>query len=206
MHVSTLAAFATALAIVVAIPGPGILAVVSCAMARGLKDALGLVGGMLLGDLTYFALAVFGMASLARSMGEVFIAVKILGAAYLIWLGLNLWRQRAARHAAPAAGPSPARGVGRSVLGGLAVTLGNPKAIAFYAGLLPTFIDLGRLAWADAVGMAVIVVIVVAGIGATYAVAAAGGRRFFVEPRRLTWMNRAAGTMMIGAGVSVAVK
>ena len=206
MHASTLIAFATALAIVVAIPGPGILAVISCAMARGLRDALGLVGGMLLGDLIYFTLAVLGMASLARSMGEVFIAVKILGAAYLVWLGLNLWRQRAARHVAPTEGASPARGVGRSMLGGLAVTLGNPKAIAFYAGLLPTFIDLERLAWADAAGMAVIVVVVVAAIGAAYAVAAAGGRRFFVQPTRLAWMNRAAGTMMIGAGVSVAVK
>ncbi len=206
MHASTLIAFGTALAIVVAIPGPGILAVISCAMARGLRDALGLVGGMLLGDLTYFALAVFGMASMARSMGEVFIAVKILGAAYLVWLGVNLWRQRSTRVAVAETGATPARGVGRSIVGGLAVTLANPKAIAFYAGLLPTFIDLERLAWADAVGMAVIVVLVVTGIGASYAIAAAGGRRFFVQPSRLTWMNRAAGTMMIGAGVSVAVK
>lgn len=205
MHVSTLLAFATALAITVAIPGPGILAVVSCAMGRGLRDALGLVGGMIVGDLIFFSGAVFGMAALARSLGTVFVAVKLAGAVYLIWLGVGLWRQRAAAQAVAHA-PAAPRGVGRSMLGGAAVTLSNPKAIAFYAGLLPTFIDLERLAVVDALAMTGIVVLVVGGISATYAVAVAGSRKFLVHPRRLTVVNRTAGTMMIGAGVSVAVR
>ena len=63
MHPTVLAAFAVALAIAVALPGPGIFAVVSCALARGLRAALALIGGIILGDLIYFTLAVLGMAA-----------------------------------------------------------------------------------------------------------------------------------------------
>jgi threonine/homoserine/homoserine lactone efflux protein len=100
MHAPVLIAFAAALAVAVALPGPGIFAVVSCALGRGLRDALALIAGIVVGDLIYFAFAVLGMAALARSMGELFAVVKLAGAAYLIWLGVKLWRPR------PSTGPT----------------------------------------------------------------------------------------------------
>lgn len=203
MHLSVLAAFTVALAIAVALPGPGIFAVVSCAIGRGLREALAMIGGIILGDLIYFYLAVLGMAALARSMGELFIAVKLAGAAYLIWLGCRLWRQKPA--AATAATPVT-RGLGRSLLGGFMVTIGNPKTIGFYAGLLPTFVDLEKLSAADALVMGAIVILTVGLIPAGYAFAAAGSRRFFDSPAGMKLMNRTAGTMMIGAGVTVATQ
>lgn len=205
MHASVLAAFAVALAIAVALPGPGIFAVVSCALGRGLKDALALIGGIILGDLIYFYLAVLGLAALARSMGELFIAVKLAGAAYLVWLGIKLWREKpVAAELAP--GESRGGGYGRSLLGGFLVTIGNPKTIAFYAGLLPTFIDLEKISYADAAAMGGIVILTVGLIPAAYAVAAAASRRFFRNPARLRFLNRTAGTMLIGSGVTVAVR
>lgn len=206
MHLSMLLAFATALAIAVALPGPGIFAVVSCAIGRGLREALALIAGIVVGDLIYFTCAVLGMAALARSMGELFLFVKLAGAAYLIWLGVRLWWQRPVSVDTGESGLIPRRGFWRGALGGLAVTLSNPKAIAFYAGLLPTFIDLENLSAAEALTMGAIVVLVVALIPAAYAVAAAGSRRFLTHPGRVRLMNRAAGTMMIGAGVSVAAR
>jgi threonine/homoserine/homoserine lactone efflux protein len=206
MHPSILAAFALALAIAVALPGPGIFAVVSCALGRGLRDALALIGGLIVGDLIYFYLAVLGMAALARSMGEFFIVVKFAGAAYLIWLGVKLWREKPADPAAvdrPEAAPRDYR---RSLLAGFMVTISNPKTIAFYAGLLPTFIDLEKLSAADAAAMGVIVILIVGLIPAAYAVAAAGSRRFFHSPARMRLMNRTAGTMLIGSGVTVAAQ
>ena len=86
------------------------------------------------------------------------------------------------------------------------VTLGNPKAIGFYAGLLPTFINLGQLSVSEAVTMGGLVVLMVGGIPAIYAYAAASSRRFFHRPARLKVLQRTAGTLMIGAGVTVAVK
>jgi threonine/homoserine/homoserine lactone efflux protein len=206
MHLSVLLAFAAALAIAVAIPGPGILAVVSCALGRGLREALALIMGVIIGDLVYFTLAVLGMAALARSMGEFFIVIKLAGAAYLIWLGIKLWRQAPTALSSPGTAVTPPLGFRRSMLGGLIVTLGNPKSIAFYAGLLPTFVDLQKLSAGDALAMSLIVVLVVGAIPAAYAAVAAGSRRFLNQPSRLRIINRAAGTMMIGTGVAVATQ
>ena len=206
MHVSVLLAFAAALAIAVAIPGPGIFAVVSCALARGFREALALIVGVIIGDLLYFTLAVLGMAALARSMGGFFLIIKLAGAAYLVWLGLKLWRQPPVALSANG-GISPGRrGLRRSLLGGLMVTISNPKAIAFYAGLLPTFVDLAKLSAGEALAMGGIVVVIVGAIPAAYAFAAAGSRRLLNQPDRLKIMNRTAGTMMIGTGVAVVAR
>ena len=205
MQVHVFAVFAVALAITVATPGPGILAVVSCSLGRGLRDAFSLICGIILGDLTYFILAVAGMAALAHSMGSLFLVVKLAGAAYLMWLGFKLWGAKS-RVAVADSSTSSSLGFKRSFAGGLTLTLSNPKAIAFYAGLLPTVVDLGKLSRGDAVVMALIVVGAVGGITALYALAASRARGFFNRASRMKAMNRTAGTMMIGAGVAVAIR
>jgi threonine/homoserine/homoserine lactone efflux protein len=204
MNLTILLAFTVALAVAVAIPGPGIFAVVSCALGRGFREALALITGMILGDLLYFAFAVFGMAALARSMGGFFVIIKLAGAVYLIWLGVKLWRQAPLPMTENGNPPAPPRGFGRSLLGGLIVTLSNPKTIAFYAGLLPTFVDLEKLSAGDALAMGGIVVLTVGLIPAAYAMVASASRRFLARPSRLKFMNRTAGTMMIGTGLAVA--
>jgi len=206
MHVSVLLAFAAALAVAVAIPGPGIFAVVSCALGRGFREALALIVGIIIGDLFYFTLAVLGLAALARSLGGFFLVIKLAGAAYLVWLGLKLWRQPPVVMSLAGETGVPPLGFRRSLLGGLMVTIGNPKTIAFYAGLLPTFVDLERLSAGEALAMGAIVVLIVGTIPATYAFAAAASRRFFSRPDRLRIMNRTAGTMLIGTGVTVVAR
>ncbi|HVJ44570.1 MAG TPA: LysE family translocator [Dongiaceae bacterium] len=219
MDVKSLVVFAVALGIAAGIPGPGVLAVVSCAIGRGLKAALMMTGGLVIGDLVYFTAAILGMAALAHSMGELFFIVKLAGAAYLIWLGIKLWRAKGDLAPVPTRAPADggqddhgaaARRMPRSHLGnllaGLGVTLGNPKTIAFYAGLLPTFIDLQHLTLPTALAMAGIVVLLVGGIIAAYALVAAQARGFLGNRRYLRIVNRTAGTMMIGAGVTVATQ
>jgi threonine/homoserine/homoserine lactone efflux protein len=159
-----------------------------------------------IGDLIYFTLAVLGLAALAHTMGEFFIVVKLAGAGYLIWLGVKLWRQPPLTMGPTRDETAPQRGFTRSLLGGLMVTIGNPKAIGFYAGLLPTLINLAQLSVSEAVVMGGIVVLTVGGIPSLYACAAAGSRRFFNRPSRMQALQRTAGTMMIGAGVTVAVR
>lgn len=198
--------FAIALSIAVATPGPGIFAVTSCAIGRGFRDAVALTCGIVVGDLIFFLLAALGMTALAHSMGDLFLYVKFAGAAYLVWLGVKLWRARV--ETAPDGRPLPARqrGFWRNALAGTALTLGNPKTIAFYAGLLPTFVDLEHLTAGDAALMMLIMLPVVGGIPTAYAYAAARARRFLNNPRRVRLMNRTAGTMMIGSGIAVAAR
>lgn len=212
MDVKSLLVFSLALAIAAGIPGPGILAVVSCAIGRGLRAALAMTCGLVIGDLVYFTLAILGMAALAHTMGELFLVVKLAGAAYLIWLGVKLWRTRLdiiGSEQRPDGGLAAAparRGFFGNLLAGLGVTLGNPKTMAFYAGLLPTFIDLQRLTLPNAVAMAGIVILLVGDIVGIYAIAAARARTFLGNRRYLRLVNRTAGTMMIGAGVAVATQ
>lgn len=205
MQIHIFAVFTVALAIAVATPGPGMLAVVSCSLGRGLRDALSLICGIILGDLTYFILAVAGMAALAHSMGDLFLIVKLAGAVYLMWLGFKLWRTKSSVTLNDST-TSPNLGFKRSFVGGLTLTLSNPKTIAFYAGLLPTVINLDNLSRSDAGVMGIIVVFVVGGISVLYALAASRARRFFNRANRMKAMNRTAGTMMIGAGVAVATR
>lgn len=195
--------FALALAVAVATPGPGILAVASCAIGRGFRAAFGFTMGIVAGDVIFFLLSVFGLAALAAAMGEFFLLVKILGGAYLVWLGIKLWRTQP-QVAELRDRPEAERGFLRNALAGAAVTLSNPKAIGFYAGLLPTIVDIGRLRAVDIAIMTGIVMVVVALIPLAYAAAAARARGFLASERRLRAVNRTAGTTMIGVGVSVA--
>lgn len=207
MHGSLLLTFSIALAIAVALPGPGIFAVVSCAIGNGFRHALALTAGIVFGDVIFFTLAVLGMAALARSLGDLFFIVKLAGAAYLIWLGFKLWRAKAPSSVDTAdANAMPPRGYREDFVAGFLVTISNPKSIGFYAGLLPTFVDLERLTLINGLSMGVIVVLVVGLIPAAYAYAAARSRRFFQSPRSMKVLNRTAGTMMIGSGVAVATQ
>jgi threonine/homoserine/homoserine lactone efflux protein len=203
MQVHVFAVFTLALMIAVATPGPGIFAIVSCALSRGFRDAVAMTCGMVIGDLIYFSLAVLGMAALAHSMGDFFLIVKLVGAAYLVWLGLKLWRAKVEVAVTDPALPST-HGFGRNLVAGLTVMLSNPKAIAFYAGLLPAVVKLDQLSLGDTLVMGLIVIGVVGGIPTLYALAASRTRRFLGSSRRIKVMNRTAGTMMIGAGVAVA--
>src|SRR5436189_1721366 len=180
--------FAIALSIAVATPGPGIFAVSSCAIGRGFREAVALVCGVVVGDLIFFLLAALGLTALAHSMGDLFLFVKFAGAGYLVWLGVKLWRARVETMAAGTPLPTEQRGFARNALAGVALTLGNPKTIAFYAGLLPTFIDLEKLTPGDMAVMMLIMLPVVGGIPTAYAYAAARARRFLNNHRRVRLM------------------
>jgi threonine/homoserine/homoserine lactone efflux protein len=135
---ATLIAFTAALALAAASPGPGIIAVVAKALGSGFRGAFPMVLGLVLGDLSYLTFAAFGLAALAQSFGTVFVVVKWLGAAYLAWLAVRLWT---AEPAAARFGAAAATGAWRTFLGGLALTLGNPKVMIFYLALLPSLVD-----------------------------------------------------------------
>ena len=204
MTTSSLLALMVALALFAVVPGPGMMSVVSCALGRGFVTAAALVVGIVLGDLAYLLLALFGLDLVARSLSGLFLAVKFGGAAYLVWMGVSLWRAPATlpdlRQAA--AGGS----IGRTLLTGLAVSLGNPKVIAFYLGFLPAFISLDHLTTNDVGIIAAATTFVVGGVLMGYARLAASARRLLTSPRRVRTLNHAAGSAMVGSGVALAVR
>jgi threonine/homoserine/homoserine lactone efflux protein len=194
-------ALALATLVFACIPGPGISAVVAQSLARGFKAGAGFTCGLALGDVGYLLTALFGMGWIASQIGPYFALLKWAGAAYLVYMGVKCWLARPNFEAA--ACDLPVR-PGRSFLAGLCVTLGNPKAIAFYCGFLPGFVDMQALTGTDVALVMGIIVPIIATVPLIYAWLAARGRHAIRSPRLWKAMNRTAGTIMIGAGVAIA--
>lgn len=197
-----LAVFAAALAIAAASPGPAIVTLVARVLTAGARANIGFAAGLLLGDLAWLACGVFGAATLATEAHELFVALKYLGALYLLYLAVRLWM------AAPRVDPAalPRRGAGWGVWGGLSLALANPKTMMFYMALVPTLVDVTRLNDAMFAGLCAVIVVVLGIVLTTYAVAASRARRFFASPRALRYANRGGSVIIAGAAVAVAAR
>jgi len=204
MTLESALAFAAAMTVLAATPGPGVFATVSQALAAGFRASLFMIAGIVTGDILFLLLAVFGLSVVASVLGDLFYLVKVGGGVYLIWLGWKAWR------ADPAS--IDQRGGGRhhsrrqQFMAGLLITLGNPKVIVFYIGFLPTFMDLTAL---DAVGVFLvsgIVLLVLTTVMGFYAYWAARARRLFTSRKAVRVLNRSAGTVMVGTGVVIATR
>ena len=138
------AMFAMALVVWVLIPGPAIFAIVGRSLTSGFRSAVHLIVGILLGDLFYITIVLFGMAAIGRVLGDFFFIVRMFGACYLVVLGLRLWFKNPAFVNERNASKKPERY--KSFLAGFSITLGNPKAILFHMGFLPRFLIFPRSA------------------------------------------------------------
>jgi threonine/homoserine/homoserine lactone efflux protein len=187
----------------VATPGPGVAAVISQALARGAAGAPAFIAGFLVGDLLWFLAVVLGLSALAQHAHTAFVAVKYLGALYLLYLAYKLW-------SAPArpleTGPQVARPPRALFLGSLMLTLSNPKPMLFFLALLPTVVPLETL---NALGhleiVGAIAVILPATLGG-YVFIAARARAWLRSPRALKIINRGSGTLIAAAAVAVATR
>jgi len=188
---------AGAMLLLAIIPGPGVFATVARALASGFKHASVVIAGIVLGDLVFLFLAIYGLSAMATILGDLFALVRYAGGAYLIWLGYKLWAVK----------PRPESIEGVEELSwksnfatGLAITLGNPKVILFYLGFLPTFVDLNALSGFDVTIIALVVSMVLASVMLGYAYAAVRARQLFNSEKAEKNMNRAAAGVMITTG------
>lgn len=193
-------AFAAASAVVVAIPGPTILLVVSYALGHGRKIAGATVAGVVLGDFTAMTASMLGLGALLATSAALFTVLKWIGAAYLIYLGIKLWRAPTGNAAADSV-EAPKEKAGRILLHTYAVTALNPKTIVFFVAFLPQFLDPSRPVAFQMVVFE-ITFLVLATINATlYALMASAIRSKIGKPAVQQVINRAGGSMMIGAGL-----
>jgi threonine/homoserine/homoserine lactone efflux protein len=204
MSLYGLAAFALVYALAVASPGPGVAAVVARALGRGVRGAPAFIGGFVAGDLLWFTLAAAGLAVLAHSAYSVFLAIRYLGAAYLLYLAWRLWN---APPAALDAQQSPRRERPLQLfLGSLALTLGNPKTMVFFLAVLPTVVELKRLTTGGFLAMALVIACVLPAVLGAYTVFAARARARLSRPATVRWVQRGTGAVMAGAAIAVATR
>jgi len=204
VDLTALLIFAGALFVAAASPGPGIAAIVARVLGRGTGGAFAFTAGIAMGDVVWLGLAVAGLAVVAQTFGALFLAIKLLGAAYLLVLAWKLWTAPVGADALPLRTGSE-RPM-RLFLAGLAVTLGNPKVMVFYLALLPNLVDLTRIGFLGFAELAAVTQMVLAVVFAGYILLAARARRLFTSPRAMRLVNRGTGTVMAGAAVAIATR
>jgi threonine/homoserine/homoserine lactone efflux protein len=193
-------AYAATTTVVLAIPGPTILLVLSYSIAHGRKATLPLVAGVALGDSIAITLSLIGLGTLLAASAIWFTMIKWMGGLYLIYLGIRL--MRGAANPMPLQAPQARQASPRKLFtNAFIVTVLNPKSIVFFIALLPQFISAAHPA-APQLWILGVTFIVLATIGATsYALFAASIRRFLATPRAQKAYSYIGGGLLCGAGV-----
>ncbi|HTJ56549.1 MAG TPA: LysE family translocator [Devosiaceae bacterium] len=203
MDLITLLSFTVAYAIVVAVPGPGVAAIVARALGGGFWSAVPMVVGILLGDLAYLTFAAFGLAAIATHFSAVFTVIRYASALYLAYIAWKFWT---AKPGSEQVGPKTEEHWAKTLLAGLSLTLGNPKTIVFYLALLPTVVPLDKITATGFLELTAIVIVVLMVIGLAYAALAAGAREFFRSSTALRRLNRVTGGVLALAAAAVLVR
>jgi threonine/homoserine/homoserine lactone efflux protein len=201
MTLTNLLVFALALCVAAGSPGPSIAALVARVLTNGLRDVLPFLAAMWLGEALWLGCAVAGLAVVARTLGVVFLAIKLIGVAYLLYLAWKMWF--APTEVSKGELPS-GQSAWRMFGAGLTVTLGNPKIMVFYLALLPTIVDLDRVrgtAWLELTGVTLVVLMTV---DLAWALLAVRARRLLTSRKAVKIANRASATMMAGAAAVIA--
>jgi threonine/homoserine/homoserine lactone efflux protein len=216
---TALVTFACAAALIVLLPGPDTLVVVRNLIRGGRRSAALTVVGVLSGLAVWVTAAALGLAALLRASRDGYTALRLVGAVYLIWLGVNSLRTRAAARN-PAATSNPAmatpgevqfpdatrRLVGTGYRAGLATDLLNPKVGVFFVSFLPGFVPAGHAVGPTSLLFGAIFVVETAMYFALLLVLAARVTKWMSEPRVRRRLDRATGLVLIGFGVRIATE
>src|SRR3979411_114027 len=184
------AAFTAASAALLVIPGPTVLLVVSYALGQGWRTALPMAIGVALGDFTAMTLSMLGLGALLAASATLFTILKWVGAAYLVYLGIKLWRAGGTLDAAPRTDAvSAAKMLGHAWL----VTALNPKSITFFVAFLPAFLDPRADFLTQMLVFETTFLVLAFGNAFGYALGASRTRGFVTNPRAARILDTAGG-------------
>jgi threonine/homoserine/homoserine lactone efflux protein len=199
LDVHTYLAYLVATIVIVMVPGPTVTLVVASGMRHGARAALLNVAGTLAGVALVFAVVGIGLASAIAAMGDWFEYIRFVGAAYLVWIGIQMLLARGgpAEDAAP---PAPRMGFFAQ---GLLVAISNPKTLFFFGAFIPQFIDPAGSYPLQIAIMGVTAMFFGALSDSTYALAAARAGRA-LSAKRFRLMTRVGGGFLVGGGLWLA--
>ncbi len=203
MTLTSLIAYAGALFIAAAIPGPGMTAIVARALGSGFRPTFYMGFGLILGDLVYLTAVVLGLALLAQNFAAPFLVIKYLGALYLCYIAWKLWTAGLVPQDIRAT--TGATG-GMAFLSGLLVTLGNPKTMLFYVALVPTLIPLQEIGLSDYALLVITTFVVLMAVLLPYILLASKARNLMKRPRTLQTLNRSAAGILAGTAAYIAAR
>ena len=192
-------AFVAASAVLLVIPGPVILTVISYSMAHGRRANLPLVAGVALGDSTSLVFSLLGLGALLAASAVWFTVLKVAGGLYLLFLGIRMLRAGIAPVEAPAAAPSLS--AWRLFANTYLVSALNPKGMVFFVAFLPQFLDPRASATPELLILGVTFVVMATTNATLYAVFAGSARRLLASPRAQRGLHLTGGSLLSGAGL-----
>lgn len=203
MTIASLFTYAAALFVAALIPGPGITALVARALGQGFRTSYPMAFGLILGDLFYLTAVILGLAWIAQSFGLVFMAIKYLGAAYLAFLAWKLWNTGMQIAVSEERRPLDAL---KCFLSGVTLTLGNPKAMLFYIGIVPVLLDLSKIDLEDYLILAGTTSLVLIMVTIPYMMLAGKARDWLAKPEKMRMLNRTAAVFIGGAAAMIVAR
>ncbi|MBD2344309.1 LysE family translocator [Anabaena subtropica FACHB-260] len=202
MTFSTILALFSAMVVLASIPSVSVLTVSTRAATSGFIHGVFTTIGIVVGDIIFIIISIWGLAFLAETMGSLFFLIKYLGGAYLILLGIGLCRSKSK-------GVETEEMMNTSLLSsfltGLFITLADQKATLFYLGFFPAFLDISEVSYFDTSIIIAIAIVAVGGVKLGYAFMADRARLLINSTIRKK-INIAAGCVMIAIGVFLILK
>ena len=191
--------------LIIVIPGPSVLFVIGRALAYGRRTAIASAVGNELGMLVLATLVAVGVGSIVQRSESIVTVIRLVGAAYLIYLGVRAWRERG-RLAITEAEIQP-QDPWHAIRDGFVVGVANPKAILFFTAILPGFVDPGRgHVTLQLFLLGLIFALIALASDSVWGLAASQARQWFGRsPRRLAMVGGSGGLALIGLGVGIVV-
>jgi len=195
--------FATALFVTAVTPGPNVLALSARVLSGGVGSVIPFLVATWIGEILWLSAAFFGLTLIAETFQSVFMILKHIGIAYLLWLAWSMWHEPVNQGKANI----PKRnGSFDMFFAGLTVSLGNPKIMVFYLALFPSLIDLSVAGLIDWVILTFAALIAMALADTIWMVSAHGARQFLRTPRAIRAINRIGATAMGSAAIIIATR
>jgi threonine/homoserine/homoserine lactone efflux protein len=210
--VDHLAAFTITAFVLIVVPGPSVLFVIGRALVLGRRGAFATIVGNAFGEYVQVMAVAFGVGAIVERSIVVYTVIKLAGAAYLIFLGVQAIRHRrvsteATRPVPDAAATDHPAGLRRALREGFVVGLGNPKSVVFFAAMLPQFIDASSgYVPVQMLALGAVFLLIALVSDSAWAIVASGARAWFARsPRRLSRLSGVGGVVMIGIGARLAL-
>lgn len=194
--------FVVTSAALLAIPGPTVMLVISYALGQGRSSGWATVPGVTLGDFTAMTASLLGAGAIFAASATLFAVMKYIGAAYLIWLGIKLWRSKAVFDDMPTA--SGRNSAGSMFWNSFVVTALNPKGIIFFVAFVPQFVDIAKPAFIQFALLEATFLTLAAVNVILWAVLAGKFRAVFKTTAALKIANRCGASFLVGAGLLTA--
>jgi threonine/homoserine/homoserine lactone efflux protein len=202
MTFSNIVALFSGMVVLASIPSVSVLAVSTRAATSGFIHGVFTTIGIVVGDIIFIIIAIWGLSLLAETMGSLFVLIKYLGGAYLMLLGIGLCRSKSNRLEP---GEVIESSLLSSFLAGLSITLADQKATLFYLGFFPAFLDLSKISYFDTSIIIAITIVAVGGVKLGYAFVA-DRARLLITSKITKGINITAGCVMISVGVFLVTK